>query len=495
MGVVRNQATFNTIISFAGLFLGALNILFLYRIYFTLEEFGLVNLLVSITLVFSQISALGTVNTIIRFFPFFETKDNIHHGFVNWVTLISLIGFALLTLFYILFRPAIESAFIENSPIYIEYYYVIIPLAGFTLLFNLFEAIARAIHRTVYSAFLKDVLLRLLTTAGILLVGFKMITFDDFVLFFVFINFLIALLVFLQLAFSGRLKFNLDFTSIPFPKVKEFFGYGLFSLLAFSAYYITLNMYRIMIGSLVSIDIVGIYSIFLFVATVIAFPTRAISRIIVPIIADAWKKNDTEKIHSLYKKTSLIQLILALWIFIGIWANEHNILTVLNKPEYYGYFNIFIFLGISFLIDATGSINSDILSTSVKFKFDTLFNILFLFTGVLLNFIFIPVYGGVGAAVATAVAMFVFNIGKWFYIKHQFGMQPFGIKHIYVVAIGVITVLVGINLPIIGNFIVDVLYRSILVTILFIGSIYLFKFSDDLNDYVSLLLVKAKLKR
>ena len=112
-----------------------------------------------------------------------------------------------------------------------------------------------------------------------------------------------------------------------------------------------------------------------------------------------------------------------------------------------------------------------------------------------MNFIFIPIWGGVGAAVATAAAMFVFNIGKWFYIKHQFGMQPFGIKHIYVVAIGVITVLIGINLPVIGNFIIDVLYRSVIVTILFIGSIYLFKFSSDLNDYVSLLLVKVKLKK
>ena len=260
MGIVRRQASKNTIIAFLGLFLGAFNVLYLYKVFFSLEEFGLVNLMLSIAIVFSQLSALGTVNTAIRFFPFLKTEDNKHHGFLTWIFLIAIIGFLVFVFIYLLFKPFIEDAFIENSPIFLNYYYLIIPLALFGLLFNIFEAISRAIHRTVYSAFLKDVLFRLLTTIGILFVAQKVLTFDEFIVYFITINGLIALLLCIQLILSKKVKFTLDINLIPFSKVKEFFNYGLYSLLAFSAYYITLNVDRIMIGSLVGADIVGVYS-------------------------------------------------------------------------------------------------------------------------------------------------------------------------------------------------------------------------------------------
>ena len=206
MGVIREQASKNTIISYIGLVLGAINILYLYRIYFTIEEFGLISLLAAIMIVFSQLSALGVVNTIIRFFPFFKTENKKHQGFIAWMSLITVFGFLLFTLIYLIFKPLIEDAFINNSPIFLKYYYSVIPLAFFALIFNVLEAIARTIHKTVYSAFLKEVLFRFLTMIGIILVAYNLLAFYDFVIYFVIINGFIALLLCIQVISSKEFK-------------------------------------------------------------------------------------------------------------------------------------------------------------------------------------------------------------------------------------------------------------------------------------------------
>ena len=492
MGVIQEQASKNTIISYIGLVLGAINILYLYRIYFTIEEFGLISLLAAIMIVFSQLSALGVVNTIIRFFPFFKTENKKHQGFIAWMSLITVFGFLLFTLVYLIFKPLIEDAFINNSPIFLKYYYSVIPLAFFALIFNVLEAIARTIHKTVYSAFLKEVLFRFLTMIGIILVAYNLLAFYDFVIYFVIINGFIALLLCIQVISSKEFKYTINLKTIPFSEVNDFFRYGLYSLFAFSAYYITLNIDRIMLGSLIGVDIVGIYAIFLFVGTVVAFPKRAMTRIVVPIIADCWKRNDKEQIDKLYKSTSLVLLIISFLIYIGIVVNEHNVMKVLNKPELYGHFNIFIFIGMAFLIDAVGAINSDILSTSKKFRYDTLFNFLFLLTGVILNYILIPVYGGMGAALATVASMIVFNIGKWFFIKRKFNMQPFSIKHMIIILTGIFSIVIGINLPEIPNIILDIIYRSTIVSIIYLGIIIPLRISKDINEYFFSFINKLK---
>lgn len=483
MGVIQSQTFRNTIVSFAGMALGTLNILFLYRIFFSLEEFGLISFMVPLATVYSQLAALGVINVILRYFPYFKSEDKRHHGFIALSGLITVSGFLIVTLIYVIFSSQIKSAFIDNSPMFIDYYFEIILLAFFMLLFIFFESLARAIHRTVFAAFLKDVLLRALTTLGIMLVAYSVIDFREYVYYFIFINGLILILLFGQVLMSKKfvVTFKVD---IPKEKVKEILKYGFYSLLSVSAFFMSLNVDRIMLGALAGLEIVGIYGIFLYVATVISFPMRSLSRIIVPILADCWKRNDTEQIKKLYKETSLILLITSLLIFMGIYVNEENLIYILNKPEFIGQFGIFIFLGLCFVIDGTGGINSDILVTSKYFRYDTVFNFIYLVAGIILNFILIPIYGGIGAAIATASAMLIFNFAKWFYIKRKFEMQPFGYKNLVVLLIAVVILVALSFMPEVKPFYLDIALKVFLVSVPFIGVIYFLKLSVELNQYI-----------
>jgi len=359
LGIIERQALKNTIFSYIGLVLGYLNVIVLFPAYFTIEQFGLIQLIQSISVVYSQFSAFGLVNIIVRYFPFFKSEDKKHSGFVAWTMLIMIAGFLVITLIYVIFRPLIISAYIERSSMFVEYYYILIPLSFFTLLFNVFESYVRAIHRTVFAAFLKDVVFRVLITAGIFLYFFKLISYESFVLYFVLSNTIIAFILILQYIISREFKFSFNLKTIPFLKIREILKYGMFTLLAGSSYFFAQNIDKIMLGSLVGLEVVGIYSVFLYVATVIIFPARSLYRISVPIIANCWKNNDTEQIKMIYRRSSLILMILGSIIYIGIFVNMDNISHFL-KPGYRENFIFFVFLGLSFLVDMTGGLNSDI---------------------------------------------------------------------------------------------------------------------------------------
>ncbi|MBE2255541.1 MAG: oligosaccharide flippase family protein [Ignavibacteria bacterium] len=495
MGIVLNQTFKNTFVSYIGLIIGYVNIILLYPAYFSIVEFGIISLLTSISFVYSQLSAIGIENTFLKFFPSFKTDDKHHNGFITFSIIVILIGFSVVTLFYILFKPLIVESFIEKSPLFLNYYFWLIPLSFFILVFNILESISRAIYKTVISVFLKEVLFRILITIGIILVGFKVISFEYFVYFYVLIHSLIFLILFIYIYRLKEYKFWSSKNTLNKKNYKELFNYGVFSFLAFSSYYISLNVDRIMLGSMVGLEMVGIFQLFVFVTTVIGFPTRALTKISVPVISDCWQKNNVSEIFNIYFKSTINLFIISSFIFICIITNFDNLIKILNKPEFNDTFFILLFLGLSFLIDATGGVNSDILSTSKKYKFDSLFNVSYLVAGILLNLIFIPLYQGVGAAIATALSILIVNIIKWNFIRRNFKMQPFNFFHFKILCIACIVFILGFILPKMENFLLDAIYRCITISILYFTLIISLKISEDINEKFYKILARVGIKK
>lgn len=154
--------------------------------------------------------------------------------------------------------------------------------------------------------------------------------------------------------------------------------------------------------------------------------------------------------------------------------NLNSLLLFFNKTEYGENYMLLILLGFSALIDVTGGINSDIIATSSKFRYDGIFNAVYLIVCIILNFIFIQLYGATGAAIATLVSMFLFKFGKWNFIRVKFKMQPFDLKYFYLISISAVSFLVGATIPAISNIIVDVIVRSAITTIVFFFTDYFF---------------------
>ena len=82
MGIVQQDAIKTSFISFVGIGLGYLNKAFLFILLFTTTQVGLINLLMSVGLLFAQFANLGTIYTIWRFFPFFRNPEKQNYGFL-----------------------------------------------------------------------------------------------------------------------------------------------------------------------------------------------------------------------------------------------------------------------------------------------------------------------------------------------------------------------------------------------------------------------------
>ena len=76
MGIVQKDAVRTSIISFAGIGLGYLNKAVLFVLLFSTAQVGLLNLLMSVGLLFAQFANLGTIYTTWRFFPFLEIQPS-----------------------------------------------------------------------------------------------------------------------------------------------------------------------------------------------------------------------------------------------------------------------------------------------------------------------------------------------------------------------------------------------------------------------------------
>jgi O-antigen/teichoic acid export membrane protein len=483
LGIVRKQALANSFFSYIGVALGYLNLIILFPAYFTSEQFGLIGLIISVSVVYSYLSAFGLANTIPRFFPFFKTDDRKHQGFLLYIILIGTTGFLILTILFLVLRPLIISAYVEKSKMFIDYYYFLIPLSLFTLLFNVFEATARAIFRTGYATFLKEVLLRLFTTIIIILFVLKILSFEQFVYFYILINGICALLLMFQIIFSKEFVFKIEFSSFSKSKFFEILKYGSFLFLSSAAMIIGQSGADVLIlGSMVGLSIVGAYTIYFRIATLIYVPMRALSKISVPIIATAWKNNDTKQIADIYKRTSLIQFIFGCLIYIGVIINKHNLFYFLKRPEYIDNFNIFYFVGIAVLIDISVGLNSEIIVNSSKYRFDPLFNIILLIVSVTVNYLLIPVLGGVGAAIAAVASFFTFNFIKWLFIVINFKMQPLDYRQLVVIAVTVVSYFIGNSIHVFNNVFIDIIVRSSVTFVIYSGTIILLKVSPDLNE-------------
>ena len=143
--------------------------------WFTIEEFGLREALLSVSVIAAQFSSLGSSASLVRFFPFFNRKGKSDGGLLSISLIISFCGFLITTATLLLIQNVVMDSYSEKSTLFREYFWVLIPLT-FLLLMNLvFESYIKARSRTAFTTFVKEVFHRILITVILILFYFEKI--------------------------------------------------------------------------------------------------------------------------------------------------------------------------------------------------------------------------------------------------------------------------------------------------------------------------------
>jgi O-antigen/teichoic acid export membrane protein len=214
---------------------------------------------------------------------------------------------------------------------------------------------------------------------------------------------------------------------------------------------------------------------------------RTMGKIGSVVIAEAWKVNDKKTISDIYRKSSLTLSIIGLLLFIGIWGNIDNVFFITGKDFEQGKYVIF-FIGLASLIDVFMGLNSHIIGTSKYFRWQTYLVIIFAVIVVTTNILLIPVFGIVGAALASFISKFIFGLLRFLFVYVKFGFQPFNYKHLILLVISLVSLYASSFIPSQQNYIFDIIIRSLAISLIFLIPVYFFKISEDVNNKVDSLL-------
>jgi O-antigen/teichoic acid export membrane protein len=390
----------------------------------------------------------------------------------------------LMLLFLPYLEPIIIRKFGYRSPLLIEYVDWIFPMTVGLVIFSLMEAYAWVISKNVLSNFLKEFLYRILVTILVIFWAFKLIEqFEIFIAYY-------ALLYIVLIVALGWIIYKSKYFSITFTRSKLTKKYAPMMVKFGSAYFLSalLNILAKTNDTLIiasqstgGLKDAAIFTIATYLITLMDVPQRSMVSSATIQIAEAWKSKDMAKLDRLYKKTALTLLITALGIMGVVLINAPLIVKYLGDT-YAGLPILMIILGSGKLIELGTGLNAQILQLSKHWRVDLFTNMLFVLLSIILNYFLTKNFGLIGTAVGSVVAIVLFNLIRFIYIKKLLQLQPFSTNNLWAILIAVGWGLISYLIPLDNALFLSHVLKSILFISGFSITIVRMNLSPDITD-------------
>jgi len=466
-------------ITYVGFAIGALNTLFLYTNFMDPKYYGLIQVVLSAAAVLMPLLAFGVPNALIKFYSGFEDERS-QDSFLTMMLILPLALIVPIALVSYLANDAIGNLLSKENPIVKDYVWYIFFIGMTMAYFEVFYAWARIRMKSVFGNFMKEIFCRVGQSILLLLLILEIITVDFF------IKALVGLYVLrmvLMKIYAYRLR--MPKFSFGFPKnTKDVLKYSALIIVGGSTAIVLLEVDKVMINNFIKIENVAYYSVAGFIATVIAVPSRSMHQITYPLTAEYLNKRDMTSLKSLYQKSSLTLFIVAGLLFLLILLNLNDLYDLLPE-DYRGGFMIVFWIGLAKVYDALLGNNNSILYNSDYYRSILGFGVLLALMAILFNWWLIPKYGLNGAAIASFSAFFIYNTIKLFYVKQKFGISPFTSETFKVVALLLLVAALFYYVQFPFHPILNIVLKSLLMTVMYVGVLYRFKISEDVFGILS----------
>jgi O-antigen/teichoic acid export membrane protein len=350
-------------------------------------------------------------------------------------------------------------------------------------------AISRSFLSAATPIFINEVFLKVYSALILSLHWFGYLDFTTFLKIYLFGYFLKFAILFLIQWKNDR--FSLAF-SLNDLKLKEISSFGLFVFVGGASVMLVTRLDMMMIGSMLDLEQVAFYTVAFFIGNAIKVPGKSIAAISSPLVAKALEKQDYKETQTLYTKSSINQLIIAGVLFLCIWLNIDDIFSLLPAKFQGGKWVVF-YISIAQLFNMITGINGTIIVNSKYYRYDLYTNVILVLTTVITNYFLILKYGIDGAAMATAISISLFNLIRLILIKVKMNMHPFSLQTIKTILLLFVMFFALDFLPNSSYAFVDIIWKSIVVFILFISAVMYFKLSEDINEVI--IEVRKKISR
>lgn len=485
MGIILKQSFFNTLIIFLGFAVGGINVLFLYTHFLHEDYFGLITFLLSAANIILPLLVFGMQNTIVKFYSSYQTKIE-KDGFLTTTLLLPL---------FVIIPTAFIGAFIYESiadwismenPIIKKYTYLIFLLAIFMGYFEVFYSWTKVQLNSVFGNFIKEIFPRICTTFLLFAVFFKWLTNDQFIYGVVIVYGISTLIMMFYAFYVYKPTFKLILPS----NFKEIISFSMYIIVAGSAAGVLLEIDKFMIPQMEKIAQVAYYSVGIYIASVIAIPTRAMQQITSPITAKDMNENNIGEVEKLYKQTSINLLVIGGLFFLLINLNIADLYELINKPEFTKGIWVVLIISLSKLMELALGTGNAILLNSKYYKIFFYLSLAMAISVIFLNKWLINLIGINGAAVATLIVVVVYSLTKIIYLKGKLNIQPFDGNTIKlaVIILAIFAAFYFWNF----NFhpIINIGIKGIIISVLYFLLINKMHISKDINSFVTKYIAK-----
>jgi O-antigen/teichoic acid export membrane protein len=207
--------------------------------------------------------------------------------------------------------------------------------------------------------------------------------------------------VFLMLLAALRMKIPVRLSGLKDLNWRYHFKYGGYSALAGGAVTIATNLDFVMVGALLGLSVVPEYTMGFFIGAIVLLPQRALHTVYSGLISSKMKEARDEVVP-LIRQTSRVNILLAVTMFVGIWAGLDPLVSAL-PVAYKNISGIVLAIGLQKVIFSMSYASSQVISFTKHFRLNLPINIGLVIMTALLNWLFMSYFGwGVtGAALAT----------------------------------------------------------------------------------------------
>lgn len=476
MGIVINQSAKNIVVTYIGFGIGAVNALFLYTSFLGKIHYGIVAFLLSAGNIMMPLMAFGVHSTLIRFYSKYK-EDLERERFMSFMLIMPLLLIVPISLIAFFGYDIIASLLIDEDNQLVEPFLWLIPIIGlFMGYFEIFYAWVKVHMKSVFGNFISEVFVRIITTGLLFLVHWNTIDKTTFI-YGITLAYGIQMLAMLAYAFYlKKPKFHLVLPE----NTKEIFSYSFFIILSGSVAVFLLDLDKVMIPSYLNITEVAVYSVGIFIATVIVVPSRAMLQIIYPITAKLMSENKMQELNELYKKSAINLQVFGGLILVGIFLNINQMYLII-PGDYTGGLNAVFLIGLAKFYDVILGNNNAILLNTKYYRMVLLFGVLLVVMMIGLNMLLIPLYGITGSALATLISVIFYNTIKLLFIVKKMDLYPFGPTTVK--SFGIILLILVLfyfwEFPFDPR--INIILKSTLITISYVYLNYKFKISADIN--------------
>ena len=439
MGIIAKQSIQGTIVTYLGVAVGFVTTFFVLTRFLSAEEIGLARVLIDAATLFIGLAQLGTSSSIIRFYPHFKstnaTQSQSDNGFFFWTLIIPLVGFALFSIVYCACYEPLSHWFGEKSPLFVEYYYMVLPMAFFMLYQTVFETNANVRMHIVVPRAVRELITRIGLLVVYLLYAFEWLNINGFVVGLCAV-YAVAMLCNMGYLFTlGNISLRPDWEFLRNNRtlVRQYLLYTGFLLISAVASVLAPTLSSFFITPQMGLNYTGIFAIATYIAVMVSIPYRSITAIASPQLATAIKENDQRETTHLIQQVSRTILLVGSMILCLIWMNIDLIFHILPNGETYVTARyVVLLLGVSQLFIATCSITSSALNYSRFYAFSLIFSIVLTISSILLNNFLVPLFGMNGAAMSNLIAYAIYFLLILITVRLTLRTPTFAREHLYI---------------------------------------------------------------